>query len=158
MEHKTILSIVIPVYNGEQYIKESVESVIKSCSNLKMYEIVISDNYSTDKTASILASIDNDQIRIVSPPSRCSIGENWTFVTEQAKGDYIKLLGADDLQITPLEKEIELLQARPQTSQTVDESIIILELYFKIQIDVFKTSVKKYYGYIKHISKTAKKQ
>jgi hypothetical protein len=50
-------------------------------------------------------------------------------------------------------KERELLSMMPKSKQDMNESIIMLEMALKIQIDINKTSVKKYYGYIKFLQK-----
>lgn len=50
-------------------------------------------------------------------------------------------------------KQIELKNSYPQANQELDESIIYIESALKIPIDVMKCSVKKYFSYIKFISK-----
>ena len=60
-------------------------------------EIVIVDNYSTDGTSEYLKTIADQNIRIINPPERLSIDENWTFAVNAAQGDFIKLLCADDI-------------------------------------------------------------
>lgn len=50
-------------------------------------------------------------------------------------------------------KQIELKNSYPQAKQELDESIIYIESALKIPIDVMKCSVKKYFSYIKFISK-----
>lgn len=63
-----------------------------------------------------------------------------------------KIIKEDDSLETIIElKRIELNTIKPQTKQTIDESIIILERHYKMQIDEKKTSVKKYFAYLKHI-------
>jgi hypothetical protein len=50
-------------------------------------------------------------------------------------------------------KEMELNQMKPKTSQNIEDSIVLVELYTKLPINIFQTTVKRYYGYVKHISK-----
>ena len=57
-----MVSVVIPVYNGEKFIKKSIDSIIENWNGT--YEIIIVDDGSTDETASICDSIAKNDTRI----------------------------------------------------------------------------------------------
>ena len=90
------VSVGIPVFNGEQFLRKSIESIINQ--NYKNIEIIISDNCSTDNTGSICleyASRDN-RIRYIRQPKNYGSINNFMTVLSQASGQYFMWAGADD--------------------------------------------------------------
>ena len=84
-------------YNGEQYIKETIQSVI-----LQRYdnvEIIVQDNASTDATGNILKDLAQTcpQLSLQSNERNEGMAPNWNLAINRAHGDYIMLLSADDL-------------------------------------------------------------
>src|SRR5437660_3984326 len=90
------VTIGVPVYNGEKYLAECLDSLVKQTySDL---EIVICDNSSTDETQYICeryASRDS-RIRYVRNPVNIGLGGNFRSVLELARGEYFKAAAADD--------------------------------------------------------------
>ena len=58
------ISVIIPLYNKEQYIEATIRSVLSQ--DYKDYEIVIIDDGSTDKSCQVVNSIKDDRIRLIS--------------------------------------------------------------------------------------------
>ncbi|MGF2053271.1 glycosyltransferase family 2 protein [Vagococcus fluvialis] len=88
-----ILSIIIPIYNGENTIKKCVES-LKFKIN---YEILLIDDGSTDSTLELIRKLENkdSRIRVFSKPNEgVSIARN--FGLKKAEGEFIFFLDADD--------------------------------------------------------------
>lgn len=54
------ISVVMPVYNGEQYILESINSILSQ--TIKDIELIIIDDGSTDRSSQIIQSIDDNRI------------------------------------------------------------------------------------------------
>jgi glycosyltransferase involved in cell wall biosynthesis len=93
--NKPLVSICIPVYNGEAFITNTIESVLsQSYPNI---ELVILDNASTDQTAEIVASFNNNHIRYIRNAENIGLMGNWNKALNEAEGDFIKLLPADDI-------------------------------------------------------------
>lgn len=92
-----LVSIVVPTYNGAEYIDEAMISAIGQ--SYKNIEIVVSDDASTDNTLKIIEGYHERTtipIRIYNhKPS--GIGANWNHSIKQAKGKYIKFLFQDDV-------------------------------------------------------------
>lgn len=88
-----ILSIIIPLYNKEKYIKDTIESVIGQ--TLIDYEVLIVNDGSTDHSLSIVESIKDPRIRII---DKCNEGVSATRNRglSEAQGEYICFLDADD--------------------------------------------------------------
>lgn len=93
MRDRPILTIVTPVHNGETYIAETIESVLNAKIDIA-YEYIVLDDGSTDLTANILSNYRN-YVKIF---SHSNIGEAATVNRgiENAKGDYILIVNADD--------------------------------------------------------------
>lgn len=92
-----LVSIVIPTYNGAQFIDEAMASaIVQSYQNL---EIVISDDASTDGTLAIIESYrERTSIPIkIYNHNPSGIGANWNNSIKHAKGEYIKFLFQDDV-------------------------------------------------------------
>ena len=87
------ISVITPVYNGEIYIHETINSVLKAIENLDIEYLVIDDG-STDKTHEILQTY-NQKIRVITQENQ---GESSAVNTgfNNAVGDFILVVSADD--------------------------------------------------------------
>lgn len=91
-----MISIIIPAYNAEKYILETINSVINQ--TFKDWELIIIDDGSTDKTANIVKEFCENDKRInyyYQKNSGVSVARN--FGMSKAKGEYIAFLDADDI-------------------------------------------------------------
>jgi glycosyltransferase involved in cell wall biosynthesis len=104
------LSVCIPVYNGSDFIKETIESVLNQ--TFKDLEIIIVDNQSTDNTRDIVRSYSDPRVKLFVNDTNIGMIPNWNKVIEYASGTYIKILPADDF-IYPgcLEKQVKIMDA-----------------------------------------------
>jgi glycosyltransferase involved in cell wall biosynthesis len=91
------LSIGLPVYNGENYLAESLDALLGQ--SFTDFELIISDNASTDSTEEIClgyASRDR-RIRYFRQQRNIGIAPNRNFVTQHARGEFFKVACHDDL-------------------------------------------------------------
>ena len=65
-----MISVCIATYNGEKFIREQIDSILRQLSLDD--EIIVSDDGSTDDTISIINSIDDKRIRIIEGPRKHS--------------------------------------------------------------------------------------
>ncbi len=86
-------SIVMPLYNKEKYIRDSVQSVLNQ--TYKHFELIIVDDGSTDNSAKILQQFDDERVRYIIQENQ---GETATRNNAMAlsKYDYIAFLDSDD--------------------------------------------------------------
>lgn len=90
-----LVSVCMPAYNASRWIREAVESAVaQTYSNL---EIIVADNASTDDTVAVVESISDPRIRIERSARTISPGANHNRVIAQSRGEFVKLLHADDL-------------------------------------------------------------
>lgn len=105
-----IVSILVPVYNRESIIAETLESALSQ--TYRNIEVIVVDNASTDNTWDVIQQVANTDSRIKAFRNESNIGpvRNWLRCVEKASGEYGKILWSDDL-ISPdfLEKCLPLL-------------------------------------------------
>ncbi len=90
-----LVSVVINCYNGEKYLKDSVNSVF-SQSYLK-WEIIFIDNCSNDSSSEILFSFNDKRIRYFKTEKKLSLGEARNFALKKVNGELIAFLDVDDI-------------------------------------------------------------
>ena len=88
-----MFSIIIPLYNKENSIKRTIDSVLKQ--TLIDYEIIIVDDGSTDSSLNIVMSFNDSRIRIIRQEN-AGVSAARNKGIREAKGDYIAFLDADD--------------------------------------------------------------
>lgn len=91
------LSIGLPVYNGEDYLAESLDALLGQ--TYEDFELIISDNASTDGTADISRRYakQDSRVRYVRQPRNIGLARNHDFVFQQSCGELFKWAAADDL-------------------------------------------------------------
>lgn len=91
------LSIGLPVYNGERYLAESLDALLGQ--SYPDFELIISDNASTDQTAEICRRYaeQDTRIRYFRQPRNIGQSPNHDFVFQQARGELFKWASHDDL-------------------------------------------------------------
>ena len=111
------ISIGIPVYNGEHFLDEKIKSILDQ--TFSDYEIIISDNASTDKTSIICNKFAKNEpkIRYMRQEKNIGIWENFNFVLKEAKGDYFLWSSVDDIMLpTYLEKTLDIISSNKNIS------------------------------------------
>ncbi len=91
------LSIGLPVYNGESFLAESLDALLGQ--TYEDFELIISDNASTDGTPDICHRYEkkDSRIRYIRQPRNIGAAPNHNFLVQQARGDLFKWASADDL-------------------------------------------------------------
>lgn len=107
-----LVSILMPTFNAEKFIKAAVESVQKQ--TYVNWEMILVDDASTDKTVKIIADFIQKESRIKHYQLQTNSGNGFArnIALEKASGKYIAFLDADDLWFPEkLEKQIQFLKA-----------------------------------------------
>ena len=113
------ISVVIPCYNAESFLEETIRSVAKQ--TLAPEEILVVDDGSTDRSREIAVAADS-LVRVISQDHQgVSVARNRGF--EEAQGEWIAFLDADDLwEPTKLEEQLKL---------TADDVVCIHTAYYR---------------------------
>ncbi|MBC8492638.1 MAG: glycosyltransferase, partial [Chloroflexi bacterium] len=105
------ISVVIPVYNGTNYLREAIESVF--AQTYTDYEVIIVDDGSTDQTWSLIQSY-GSRVRGIHKENG-GISSALNCGIQQARGEYIAWLSHDDLFMPhKLERQIAMLTESPE--------------------------------------------
>ncbi|BAZ22466.1 putative glycosyl transferase [Kalymmatonema gypsitolerans NIES-4073] len=132
-----LVSICIPTYNGAQYLRECLDSVI--AQTFTDFEVLLVDDQSSDETLNIAQEYAAKDYRICVKQNEQNLGlvGNWNRCIELAQGEWIKFVFQDDL-IAPECLEKMLAASKP------DSSIISCRRNFIIE-EVMPEEVHQYY-------------
>lgn len=90
----SLVSVVIPAYNAEQYVGEAIKSVLEQTYN--DYEIIVVNDGSADRTADVVKGFKDERINLINHSSNRGVGAARNTAIEAARGRWIALLDADD--------------------------------------------------------------
>jgi glycosyltransferase involved in cell wall biosynthesis len=117
MDKSPKVSVCIPVYNRPDFIGEAIESALAQTH--EDYELIITDNCSTDETPDIIEKYVRQDSRIIFHRNKCNLGVagNLNQAILLSQGEYIKFIFSDD-KIAPqcLEVFINILDSHPKVS------------------------------------------
>lgn len=125
MSNPPVVSVVIPAYNAEKTILETIESVRKQ--TFTDFEILVINDGSTDQTVVIVNAIQDDRIKVFSYGNGgLSIARNRGI--HQAQGEFITFLDADDLwAIDKLELQIDALRQHKDAGLVYSWTLVLDE-------------------------------
>jgi len=89
-----LVSIVINCYNGEKYLRKSIESILDQ--SYKNIELIFWDNHSTDQTRNIIKSYDDSRIKYFFSQNHTTLYQARNLALKECKGDFVSFLDADD--------------------------------------------------------------
>jgi glycosyltransferase involved in cell wall biosynthesis len=99
------ISVCIPTFNGASTIHETVSSVL--AQTFTDFELVICDDASSDSTIEILSQFSDPRIKVHQFEKAPSAAGNWNRAMNLCLGQYIKIMGQDDLlYVTCLQAEV----------------------------------------------------
>lgn len=135
------VSIGLPVYNGESYLEQALDAILGQ--TYRDFELIISDNASSDGTMAICKDYEkrDNRIRYHRNEKNLGAGPNHDLVFNLSKGDYFKWFGYDDL-IAPnfISKCIEILDRNNNVVLCMPKTKIINEEGAFIGDQVYQTN------------------
>tara|TARA_Y100000385_G_C13039948_1_gene614825 strand:+ start:322 stop:1119 length:798 start_codon:yes stop_codon:yes gene_type:complete len=111
VSNNSLVSILMPAFNSEKYIEESINSVL--AQTYKNWELIIIDDVSTDNTSSIVKNIaiNDSRIRFIQKQTRDGAANSRNIGIKKAQGRFIAFLDSDDIWKTKkLEKQIFFME------------------------------------------------
>jgi glycosyltransferase involved in cell wall biosynthesis len=132
-----LVSVGLPVFNGETFLSRTLDSILNQ--TWTDFELIISDNASTDATPDIVRAYAarDPRIRCFRQNVNIGIGNNWSFVARMARGKLLKWVSAnDEYEPRLVEQCVSVLQKDPTVvlcysrTQFIDEASNRLDVYF----------------------------
>lgn len=104
-----LVSVIISTYNEEQYILDSVNSILnQSYQNI---EVIIIDDASTDNTVNLIKGIKSKKIKLYVNEENRKLAHNLNIAMSKAKGEYVARMDADDIsRKNRIKKQVEYLE------------------------------------------------
>lgn len=126
------VSVCIPVYQGERFLAETMRSVLDQ--SYRDFELVVLDNASEDRSASIVRSFADPRVRLERNPSTVSQAENWNRVVQLSRTPLVKVVCADDLlhprcleyQVAPMDADPGLALVASRRHMVDEQSRVIV--------------------------------
>ena len=106
MSNETKVSVLMNCYNGEQYLNEAIDSVLNQTH--KNLELVFWDNQSSDRSATIVQSYQDDRVRYFRSKQHTDLSQARQLAYEYLRGDWVAILDVDDAwEPCKLEKQLQ---------------------------------------------------
>ncbi|MFQ5787672.1 MAG: glycosyltransferase [Thermodesulfobacteriota bacterium] len=119
------VSVIMNCYNGEKYLKESIDSVYKQ--TYQNWEIIFWDNASTDRSAEIARRYDN-KLKYFRGDKTVPLYAARNYALKRARGKYIAILDCDDLWLpTKLEEQLPLLEKDERVGLVYSDAFLFNE-------------------------------
>jgi glycosyltransferase involved in cell wall biosynthesis len=96
MELTPRVSVGMPVYNGQEYLREAIQSILTQ--SFYDLELIVCDNASTDRTAAICREIaaGDSRLRYYANPTNVGVTENYNKAFALSRGEYFKWASSND--------------------------------------------------------------
>lgn len=120
---RPIVSVLVPVFNGESYLRESLDSII--AQTFLRLEVLVLDDASTDRTPAVVASY-GERVKYYRQPYNKGIYGNMNDGIAMARGDYIAIYHSDDIYDPRIvEREVEFLECYSETGAVFCKDVFI---------------------------------
>lgn len=120
-----LVSVIVPVYNVEDYIADTVQCVLDQ--TYPHFELILVDDGSPDRSVEICQQFDDPRIKIIRQENQGANAARNEGI-RQAKGEYLAFLDSDDLWLPEkLEKHVEHLERSPKLGISYSRSAFIDE-------------------------------
>lgn len=106
-----LVSVVMPVYNGERYVKNAIDSILSQ--SFRELELIIINDGSTDSTTSLLKEVSDPRVRLFQQPN-CGLAASLNKGIALARGVYIARQDHDDISLRDrISKQVSFMQSNP---------------------------------------------
>jgi glycosyltransferase involved in cell wall biosynthesis len=105
-----LVTIAMPFYNCERTLAVAIQSVLDQ--TYRNFELIVSDDGSTDKSASIVRAFNDPRIKLLTHKDRARLAVRLNECIDNARGEYFARMDADDISYPDrIEKEVRFLQS-----------------------------------------------
>lgn len=108
-----LVSVILPVYNAELYVKETIQSILNQ--TFSDFELIILNDGSTDKSEEIISEFEDTRIRYFKNKINLKLIDTLNLGLDLARGKYIARMDADDIALpNRFAKQIHFLESNPE--------------------------------------------
>jgi glycosyltransferase involved in cell wall biosynthesis len=108
-----LVSVLVPIFNEERYIRDCILSVLNQ--DYPNLEVICFDDCSTDRTVAIVEGISDPRLTLIKNPVNEKHEKTWNHLLTLAKGEYIKTICSDDLlEPTCVSDSVRALEEHPE--------------------------------------------
>ena len=108
-----LLSVILPVYNAEKFIKQAITSILKQ--SFSDFELLVVDDGSTDGTLDLIKEISDPRIKVFKNKINLSKVNSCNSRVQECRGKYMTIHDADDYSAPDrFEKQVEFLEKNPE--------------------------------------------
>lgn len=112
-EDKPKVTVLMPVYNGEQYLREAIDSILNQ--TFTDFEFLIIDDGSTDRSVEIVRSYNDPRIRLELNGSNLQLITTLNKGLDLAYGEYVARMDCDDISLPErLAKQVQFMDEHPE--------------------------------------------
>ena len=109
---KRKVSVIMPAYNAQDYIAEAINSILSQ--TFSDFSFIIINDGSTDKTAEIVQSYDDNRILFIENPQNIGLVNSLNLGLSYAEGEYVARMDSDDISLPQrLEKQVAFMDSNP---------------------------------------------
>lgn len=107
------VSVLLPVYQGERYLREAIDSILNQ--TFTDFEFIIIDDASTDRSAEVIGSYRDSRIRFIRNDTNLGLTTTLNKGLELACGEYVARMDQDDVSLHErLAKQVAFMDSRPE--------------------------------------------
>ena len=107
-----LVSVILPVYNAELYVRESIQSILNQ--SFSDFELIILNDGSTDDSEIVISEFQDERIKYVKNETNLKLIDTLNLGLKLAQGKYIARIDADDVAFPDrFEKQITFLENNP---------------------------------------------
>jgi len=139
------VSVLVPAYNHEKYLSETIESVLNQ--TFEDFELLISDDCSTDNSVEVIERYKDERIRAFYFDKNQGTVRALNYLLKEAKGEYIAVLGSDDVwESDKLEKQLEILESDSSLgacftwAKIIDQNSDVVDNNINFNKDIFNVT------------------
>lgn len=128
LKNNPLVSVIIPCFNAEKYVESAVRSIMNQ--TYKNLEIIVTDDFSTDKSFEILKNLakEDSRIKLYKNEKNLKIVKTLNNMVLKANGKYIARMDADDISLPErIEKQVLFLEQNPDIAFCGTNSFLIDE-------------------------------
>jgi glycosyltransferase involved in cell wall biosynthesis len=138
-----LFTVLMPVYNGEKYLREAIDSILNQ--TLTDFEFLIIDDGSTDNSVQIISLYSDPRIKFVRNDTNLGISKTLNRGIEMASAEYIARMDADDISYPKrLQKQYNYLIENPDCALLSTWAKMITEKNEHIRTEKYRSRLHYY--------------